>query len=273
MSTYTEDNSRFFNLGNAKRIFAISAIHGDISRLQPLHDKIFGHISAGDRIVYTGNYIGYGDHSVEVLDEILTFRRAVLAKPAIIPSDLVYLRGSQEEMWQKLLQMQFAPNPLKTYMWMLGNGLSSTLQSYGFCQHEGLQACQQGMVGLMQWTSKLRSAFKARPGHDVFATHLVRAAYMPQSSDYPMLFVNAGIDVEKPLEEQGDNFWWSHSKFNEISEPYKPFQKIIRGYDPTHKGVEYNCTKATIDGGCGFGGQLVCAVFNNGGTVLDTLAC
>lgn len=252
---------------------AISAIHGEFDRLKELHDKIYPHIETGDRIIYTGNYMGYGDKSVEVMDELLAFRRAVITKQGIIPSDLIYLRGAQEEMWQKLLQLQFSPNPTETLLWMLGNGLSNTLYSYGFSPHDGIEACRQGIIGISQWTAKLKSTFKSKPGHETFATNLVRAAYMPDTAEYPMLFVHAGIDAGKPLTKQGDNFWWGHKTFEGMEEAYNPYQKIIRGYDPDHKGLHYNCIKATIDGGCGFGGSLVCAVFDEHGEVLDSLEC
>ncbi len=271
MSHHVQHDSRFSSLGKARRIFAISAIHGEIERLTLLHDEIFPHITAGDRIVYTGNYIGYGEHSPHVLDEILAFRRAVLAKPSMIPSDLIYLRGAQEEMWQKLLQLQFAPDPTKAFTWMLGNGLSNTLYAYGLCPHDGIEACRQGIVGITKWTNHIRDILKKHAGHQTLSTGLVRAAYTPKESEYPMLFVNAGIDTQKPLENQGDNFWWAHNRFDKIDEPYKPFEKIIRGYDPTHKGVNNDRVKATIDGGCGFGGTLICSAFTPNGEVIDTI--
>ena len=69
-----------------------------------LHDSIFHKISAGDRVVYLGNYTGYGAYSHETVDELLMFRRMILAKPGMKASDLVYLRGKQENLWQRLYQ-------------------------------------------------------------------------------------------------------------------------------------------------------------------------
>ncbi len=273
MTHITESDIRFTSLGHARNIWAISAIHGDIDKLSTLHDNLFPHIRAGDRIVYTGNYTGYGENSRYVMDEILTFRRAVLAKQSMIPTDLIYLRGSQEEMWQKLLQLQFSPDPMNTFLWMLGNGIGPTLSSYGFCPHDGVEACSQGMVGISQWTKKIRDAITSHSGHREFSMGIVLAAYSPETSEYPMLFINSGIDTTKTIDEQNDNFWWAHEKFNDINVAYAPFEKVIRGYDPKHKGIHFNCIKATIDGGCGFGGSLVCAGFGQDGAVLDTLEC
>ncbi len=273
LKTKTQIDSRFSAIGYANRIFAISAIHGEVEKLAFLHDNIYEHISPGDRVIYTGNYIGYGPNSAYVIDEILAFRRAVLAKRSMIPSDIIYLRGAQEEMWQKLLQLQFAPDPTKTFTWMLGNGLAATLGAYGLCQHDGIEACRQGIVGLSKWTAHIRDRLNNHAGHQTFTTQLVRAAYSPEDAQYPMLFVHSGIDTQKPLDEQGDSFWWAHDRFDQITEPYLPFEKVIRGYDPTHKGPSYNCVKATIDGGCGFGGDLACTAFASNGNIIDTLLC
>jgi hypothetical protein len=264
-----QKNNVFTCLGNPNRIWAISAIHADIDQLTQLHDMIFSHIEPGDRIVYTGNYTGYGPHARETIDEILTFRRLILSLPGMIASDLVYLRGQQEEILQKLLQLQFAPNPTDVYLWMLGNGLSSTLASYGLSHHDGIDACRYGVMGLTKWTAQIRQQIRNNPGHEVLYTCLTRAAHTQEQSEFPMLFVHTGLNVKKSLLEQGDHLWWSQSDFSAISEPYKPFQKVIRGFDPAHKGIQLNCVTATIDGGCGFGGNLVGTLFANHGEILD----
>ena len=52
---------------------------------------------------------------------------AFLAQPQCFLGDVVLLRGSQEEMWQKLLELQFAPNPREVLAWMLEHGVAATL--------------------------------------------------------------------------------------------------------------------------------------------------
>ncbi len=266
-------DSRFASLGTPKRIWGISAIHGQIAPLINLHNEIFPHILPGDKVVYTGNYMGYGENTSEVLDEILAFRRAVLARPSMIPDDLIYLRGAQEEMWQKLLQLQFSPAPMDNLLWMLGNGLSSSLSSYGFSKHDGIEACRQGMKSIAEWSGEIRQKFVNSPGHDILTTHLVRAAHTNLENDFPLLFVNAGIDHSHSLNEQKDSFWWGGRKFDIMMQKYSPFSQVIRGYDPKHNGLEFSTIKTTIDGGCGFGGNLVCAVFDPNGEIIDLLEC
>ncbi|GJL84549.1 MAG: hypothetical protein DHS20C02_03240 [Micavibrio sp.] len=270
MSKTIKDN-RFTTLGSPKRIWAISAIHGEVDKLTALHDALLEHIRPGDKIIYLGNYIGYGERAVESVDEILAFRRLVLAQPAMMAHDLIYLRGTQEEMWQKLLQIQFAPNPADVLLWMLGNGLSNTLYAYGLSPHDGIEACRAGVMGLTKWTGKIRETVRNHPGHEIFGTQLLRAAHTNEDADYPMLFVHAGIDGQKSLSDQNDNFWWAGKEFEAIDAPYAPFEKVVRGYDPDHGGIKMNCITATIDGGCGFGGPLVCAGFDQSGDSFQML--
>ena len=270
MKTIVQDN-RFANLGHPNHIWMISSIHGDINRLTHIHDQLFPHIKPGDRIVYSGNYTGYNKDAATCIDEILTFRRLVLSRPAMMAKDFIYLRGGQEEMWQKLLQLQFAPNPTDVLLWMLGNGLSDSLYAYGLSPHDGIEACRAGVMALTKWTQALREAVRKHAGHDAFGMQLLRAAYTDQKSPYSMLFVNAGIDTRKPLSDQNDSFWWAGDSFGTIETAYTPFQKVVRGFDPAHEGVKMNCITASSDGGCGFGGELICAGFDAQGNNIEMM--
>jgi serine/threonine protein phosphatase 1 len=262
---------RFTALGTPGRIWAISAIHAETDRLMDLHDGLYDRLRPGDRIVYHGNYMGFGRDSAGTVDELLTFRRMALARPGTLPKDFIYLRGGQEEMWQKLLQLQFAPNPAAVLRWMLDNGLSATLCSYGISPHEGLAAANEGVMSLTRWTNRIRELVRRRPGHDIFSMQLRRAAHTDQAAENPLLFVHAGINPAVRLDDQGDSFWWAGSKFSSILLPYEPYKKVIRGFDPAHGGLHINCVTATIDGGCGFGGNLVCAGFDANGNIFDMI--
>src|SRR3546814_18686442 len=61
-------------------------------------------------------------------DLLLRFRSLFLARPDAFACDVVHLRGSQEEMWQKLLQLQFATDPRAVLQWMLDQGLAASLE-------------------------------------------------------------------------------------------------------------------------------------------------
>jgi hypothetical protein len=267
----TAPDNKFTNLESPRRIWAVSAVHAEADRLMALHDELYQRILPGDRVVYLGNYTGYGPSPRETVDELLTFRRLAMSLPGMKASDIIYLRGGQEEMLEKLLQLQFAPNPVHVLLWMLGHGMAGTLASYGLSQHDGIVAAQEGVIALGRWTKAVRDAIRRRPGHEIFQTCLRRAAYTSDLSPWKALFVNSGIDTGRSLDEQSDSLWWNESNFNAIALPYAPYEKVVRGFDPKHGGIHINCVTATIDGGCGFGGSLVCAQFEANGEMSGLL--
>lgn len=249
----------------------MSSIHADLDRLIEIHDAIFDRIQAGDRLLYLGNYTGFGAQSRETIDELLTFRCAVLAQPGMKPDDIVYLRGAQEDMWQRLTQLQFDRNATDTLLWMLGNGMGNTMQSYDICVHDGIMATKEGTISLTRWTNKIRQTLRHNEGHDYFLTYNRRAAYTNIQDRYPLLFVNAGLDPSRSLEDQEDNLCWAGHEFENMTDSYDPFEKVIRGFDPNHEGVNLNCITATLDGGCGFGGPLVCAGLTGDGEIFELM--
>ena len=125
------DDSAFAIIENARRIWAIGSIHGEADKLAALHERLSSRLAPGDRLIYLGNYLGYGPAIIETVDEILSFRRKFLARPPFTDTnDHILLRGSQEEMWQRILQLQFAVDPIKVVTWMAERGLASTLAAY-----------------------------------------------------------------------------------------------------------------------------------------------
>lgn len=249
---------RFADLGRPNNIWAIPSVHGDHARLAKLHDQLLPQLNPGDRVIYLGNMIGLGAQSREVIDELLYFRRVALSIPAMRCDDLVYLRGSQEEMLQKITQLQFSRNPRQTLEWMVTQGVGATLQSYGIAPQEGFDLCAAGVIPLSRWTEKIRQTVYACPGHENYFANLRRAAYTQHDhSPESLLFVNSGLDMTLPLDKQGDRFWWGQDDFQSYDRPYQPFKKVIRGYDPMHRGLHLNCVTATLDNGCGYGGSLI----------------
>src|SRR5262249_42178989 len=115
-------DGRFALLRGSRRVWAIAAIHGEARRLTHLHNIISERFREGDRVVYLGNYLGRGGAVLVTIDELLDFRRRVLGRPGGAGCDVVFLRGAQEEMWHKLLQLQFAPNPGELLEWMVRAG-------------------------------------------------------------------------------------------------------------------------------------------------------
>lgn len=266
------DTQKFADLGRPRRIWAVASIHADSDRLAAVHDIIGRHFRAGDRIVYLGNLIGWGADVTGTLDALLEFRRAVLSVPGALAGDVVYLRGGQEEMWQKLLQLQFAPNPREVLDWMLRQGVAPVLAAYGGSAEQGVAAARGGVVALGRWTQSLRTAMHAHSGHENLFSALKRAAYTgdPDTGEAGgALLVNAGVDPTRPFGHQGDSFWWGGGAFARMDQPFGGFRVVVRGYDPARQGVKVNTVAATLDGGCGFGGPLVCACLSPDGDLLD----
>lgn len=261
-------DQRFAELPAGATIWAIGAVHGDVDRLRALHGKLADRIAPADHLVYLGNLMGRGAAVVAAIDEVLLFRRALIARPGAEHQRIVFLRGSQEEMWHKLLQIQFAPNPREVLQWMFANGVAETLRAYGGEPQQALQAAAGGATFLSQWTSRLRDTIRRRDGHNALMSALRRAAY---SDDKAVLLVNAGIDADRPLSEQKDAFWWGVPGFDRMAAPVVGYRRVVRGFDPQHQGLLVNDVTATLDGGCGFGGGLVAGCFDAAGGLVETV--
>jgi serine/threonine protein phosphatase 1 len=262
------DREKFAVLRRCRRIWAVAAIHGEADRLDALHDALAPRFAAGDRLVYLGNYLGRGAQVAATIDRLLEFRRALIAQPGMFASDVAYLRGSQEEMWQKLLQLQFAPNPREVLAWMLAQGVGATLAAYGGDAAQGAACAREGALALTKWTNALRAAMQSRPGHYLLMSALKRAAY---TDDGGLLFVHAGIDPDRPLSAQSDSLWWGMGGFATLAQPYGGFAKVVRGFDRGHPGIEVGAYTMTIDAGCGFGGPLTAACLDPAGEIVDAI--
>lgn len=262
------DARKFASLGRPRRVWAVAAVHGEAARLRALHDALAERFRVGDRLVYLGGMIGRGPAVGETIDELLYFRRAVLALPGMVANDVVFLRGAQEEMWHKLLQLQFAPDPGAVLRWMLDQGVCATLAAYGGDATRGFQAAREGAVALSRWTNGLRAAMRARPGHDAFAASWRRAAL---TADRGLLLVHAGVAPGRPLDDQADAFWWNAAGFARLSGPFDGFARVVRGFDPRRAGPTESAHALSLDAGCGFGGPLRAACLSPQGAVLETL--
>lgn len=263
------DSEPFGRLVGGGRVWAVACIHGEAARLAALHDRLARRFDPGDRLVYLGDYLGYGPDPAATVDAVLDFRRAVLAGRNVFLGDVVLLRGSQEEMWQKLLELQFAPNPREVLGWMLEHGMAATLGSYGIDPRGGTAACREGVLAITRWTATLRAAVAARAGHRQVLTALRRAAF---TADGNLLFVNAGVDPNKPLELQRDVFWWGgRGDLLDLAQPFAGFRRVVCGYHRRRHGPAETAYAVSLDAGCGFGGELVAACFAPDGTILQRL--
>jgi hypothetical protein len=266
MQDPTQEPEKFAVLRRARRIWAISPVHGDMMRLRALHAFIEPQFEPGDRIVYLGGYLGRGPEVAGTIDELIAFRRQIIGRPGMFAYDVVYLRGQQEEMWQKLLQLQFAPNPKEVLPWMLQQGVGATITAYGGDPAQGIIHCREGAMAITRWTNSLRAAMQAKAGHAALMSVTRRAAY---TDDQGLLFVHAGLDPERPLSAQGDSLWWGSPGFAQLNHPYGEFLRVVRGYDHGHQGPSAGPFTLTVDGGCGYGGKALAALIDPKGELLN----
>ena len=270
ISTLDLDRTHFSVLRLEGRIWAVAAVRGDAPRLREVHAGIEARFQRGDRVIHLGDVMGAGPDIIGTVDEVLRFRRWVISRPPFVhPNDFVVLRGSQEEMWRNLLQVQFAAAAGDVLRWMESRGVAETVNAYGgrFC--EGLVAARDGAMVLGQWTARLRDAIRATPGHGAFNAMLMRAAV---TADGALLFVNAGLDPDRRLSDQGDRFWWDAGGPDRMKTGYPEARLIIRGADPGRRGVTREAFYLGLDGGSGEGGLLNAVCLSRDGKILDTIS-
>ena len=264
------DDNRYGLLKNAKRVWAIGSIHGELTELRKVHEALVSKFRRGDKLVYLGNYFGDSEDNKLVFDEILITRRRFMSLPEVfMPEDFCYLRGAREEMFFKLLQLHFAPNPVEVMQWLLEHGMASSLAAYGEDEKTAIAIVRQGTMALSRWTNGIRRKIQSCPGHIDLTNNLKRACF---TDDGNLLFVHASIDKTRPLTMQKDQFWWDNGAFDKLDQKFSEFIKVIRGYDHSNSGIDLNGQfTATIDGGCGRGGKLHAICFTPDGIKHDEI--
>ena len=150
-------------LSDGGRIWALGAQQGSDRALEALAGALLQRWQRGDKLVVLGNMLGGDGDPGRALDLMLLLRRRLLATN--LACDVFFLRGAQEEMWHKLLSLQFAMSPLSVLDWMLARGLMATIEAYGGDVEEGRIACRTGPTAIARWTVGLRGLQMARAGH------------------------------------------------------------------------------------------------------------
>lgn len=267
-------NEKFADLGTPRRIWAIAAVHGDIERLATLHDHLASRFALHDRLLYLGNYLGAESRTnAEVMDELLAFRSALLAKTGVEASDIVYLRGPAEEAWLRLLRLQFAPVPVQTLDKLLASSVEAYVRLYGVSLNDTKSMARAGSMAITRWTNQLRVLQRNAPGHEPLICSMRRAATAHVPGDpRKLLFVPAGFDSSRSLEDQGECLWWSSAPFGASSRTQAHYVRIVRGFDSVNSGLDLEGEAVTLDGGCGRGGPLVCGCFTPTGKLAEVIA-
>ena len=261
--------SNFVELNNTNKIWAIGSIHSNLKSFTSIKKFILKNFGINDKLIFLGNVIGLGNHPKETLDSVIDLRFNLMSKFQLNPESIVFLRGAQEEMFSKLLQLQLAPNPAEIIEWMFDHGVNRTLNSYGFSENEVKNIASSGTIKISKWTSNLNKVLQMNPGHTEYFLNLKHAAY---SYTKEILFVNRGVDITRPLSAQNDCFWWGFQNFSNIREPYKTFIRIVRGYESEHLNQLENSKNSVV---CTLFKQpltnknVLCGIFRENGEILD----
>ncbi len=235
------NDNKFQEFKNINRIWAIGSLHSNIDSFQSIKNYILSNFSKNDKLIFLGNIIGFRNKSKEIISEVLKLRFLLMAKFCLKNEDIVFLRGAQEEMFSKLLQLQIAPNPIEIINWIFSHGVDQTVLSYNFEPDQFLTIASQGTIQINKLTSKLNKQISVNPGHKEFFSNLKHAAY---SETKDVLFVNRGVDLSRPLSAQNDCFWWGYQNFSLIDQPYNTFKRIVRGYQSNpHNDLENSKNK------------------------------
>mgnify|MGYP000114652758 CR=1 FL=1 len=264
-----ENKSNFVEIKNVNKIWAIGSIHSNLLAFNSIKKFIIENFDHDDVLIFLGNIIGLGQHSKETLSSVLNLRFKLMAKHTLKSNKIIFLRGAQEEMFSKLLQLHLAPNPQEILKWMFEHGVNSSISSYGLSENEVRSISTSGTISISRWTSKLNSILSSCPGHKQYFLNLKHAAY---SSTKKILFVNRGVDITRPLSAQNDCFWWGFQNFSTINKPYSTFSKIVRGYQSSHDHKTQSLNDSVV---CTLFKQplsnkrILCGIFNENGEILD----
>ncbi len=263
--------SNFVELKKSSKIWAIGSIHSNLNSFNSIKKFIINNFNYDDKLIFLGNVIGLGDFSKETLDSVIDLRFNLMAKFKLKPESIVFLRGAQEEMFTKLLQLQLAPNPIEIIEWMFDHGVNKTLNSYGYSEIEAKNIATSGTINISKWTATLNKTLQLSPGHTQYFLNLKHAAY---SQTKKILFVNRGVDITRPLSAQNDCFWWGFQNFSKIQEPYKSFLRIVRGYESEHLNqieISSENVVCTLFKQPLTNSRVMCGIFGENGEIFDLI--
>ena len=176
--------TNFTEIAKSKKIWAIGSIHSRDIAFESIKKYLLKKFEKNDALVFLGNIIGLGTESKKTLSSVLDLRNNLMSKFYLDPEKIIFLRGAQEEMFLKLLQLQTAPNPNDIVKWMFEHGVDATIKSYGFNREELLQISTQGTIPISKWTSRLNSSILSQPGHNQYFINLKHAAYTSTKKFY-----------------------------------------------------------------------------------------
>ncbi|SHJ03466.1 metallophosphoesterase [Wenxinia saemankumensis] len=247
-------------------IYAIGDIHGQSAMLDEALDRIERDGGRDARIVFLGDYTDRGPDSRGVLDRLSTG----LAEGR----NWAPIKGNHDRMFERFLDSgQVHDARIASGKGWLHPALGGqrTLGSYG---EVFLHPDNGGRDTLLSYEVDLSDADRS---DDIAAAarEAVPRAHLRFLRDLPLmhredglLFVHAGLRPGVPVEEQDEeDLLWIREGFLEEDHDFGPL--VVHGHTALHYPQAYR-TRVNLDGGAGYGRELVPAVFEDGAAWLLT---
>jgi serine/threonine protein phosphatase 1 len=185
-------------------------------------------------VVFLGDYIDRGPHSARVLDFLLSRPRGFERR---------FLMGNHEQ-----AMLAFLAAPIGNRGW-LRHGGQETLASYGVAPPPAIGAEEEQLVACAE---ELKQRLP-----DLHVKFLAGLERYVQLGDY--VFVHAGVDAGRPLEQQTDlDLFWSRQRFLADRRPFP--QRIVHGHTPVDEPYSDH-RRIGVDTGAYASGVLTAARF------------
>ncbi len=270
-------DERLAPLGRPQRIWVVGSLYGRYGALCQLHDVLTHRIKAKDRVIYLGNYLG--EHSQwtgegpALIDELITFRNAVMAIPGFFASDITFLHGRGEDLLQEAMRLPFQKNPSGWLHEAKRFGLEWYTGAYGGVDVDSIM--QAGLIGMNKWTYHVKHMINRHAGHADFFKDMKTAAYTQyRKKQYDMAFVPAGLHPHYSLNLQHELLCWPEQDIHTLT-AYQPFSRIVRGQALNQITPDKNRYVLTLDDGRSqtgeMGGTLYAACISYQGHILEWL--
>ncbi len=207
--------------------YLIGDIHGYLSRLVNLYNKLIKRVTEKDTLVFLGDYIDRGAHSYEVIDFLINISRAP-------DFSSVFLKGNHEDMFMRYLRGEDQGGSY------LLNGGDATIRSY--IAHAG----------------SLRL-----PAHHREFYEGLRLYY--EGDDFIAVHAGLNPDINTAAAQDEHDLLWIRDKFYRADKRWD--KTVVFGHTPTRligSGSVYFDDERNIigiDSGVIFGNPLSCLVW------------
>jgi serine/threonine protein phosphatase 1 len=219
-------------LPDGLRVYAIGDIHGRFDLLQAMAERIEADLRAApvprSVEIFLGDYVDRGPQSRDVVEWLI--------ETPPLTDERICLLGNHEDMLLHALA-----DPSEVTLWLY-NGGEATLASYG-----------------VQFVPASLAALHATCVAAIPPSHHAFLAGLPRSAEFgSYLFVHAGVDPDRPLNDQDpQDLVWIREPF--LSSDADFGRIVVHGHTPVD-APDIRSNHINIDTGAVFSGRLTCLV-------------